>query len=529
MITVLNDIRQWVSTGGIWVDFPAVSISAWHKATLSKHGRKEVSSFPSDITRRAAHILDALGRVNDPGSILDVSHCRALGRKLTRLNQLMTGWCSALDGTTKWVAAGCVRIDVSAKSIPLWDQAAAIEISFREVKTRASAVKRIGFIQVRTGLLCTLCPDIRVNFGGFGLCHSGSCWDRSLNGFLWLVLEEVTDVGLGLLAKLVHVGNAFTRANSRRQIRLTLGRESTSSGKFWHGKVCRWDDSASTRSTGTGTLAPIQARLSKWAKRLLLRRKNGTKIISTNQPAAVSIPAARELTRSIDRTAHRLMGHFSRIIRGIPVINLEVSAVWVLLDSVRLPIQHILRDQTQLRSAITVIEPVDRLAVVKLTDMLNVVFEAFVREDRTRLRRGRGRTRKSTSSHCDIGKELSLLVRIPTLLKELLIFGSVRCLVCLLFGSTGSQFCLSTLESRTLSTRAKSRNLLTGLHLTSKISRNHTLLTSRRLNSLIVSLLIQRCDSLSGPQLLLTAEIRTFQTRTVATESTGTNSLRLLG
>ena len=161
--------------------------------------------------------------------------------------------------------------------------------------------------------------------------------------------------------------------------------------------------------------------------------------------------------------------------------------------------------------------------------MLNVVFETFVREDRTRLRRGCGRTRKSTSSHRNIGKELSLLVRIPTLLKELLILGSVQSLVCLLFGSTGSQFCLSALKSRALSTRAKTRNLLTGLHLASKISRNHTLLTSRRLNSLSVPLLVQWRDSLSGSQLLLTAEIRTFQTRTVATKGTGTDSLRLLG
>ena len=121
------------------------------------------------------------------------------------------------------------------------------------------------------------------------------------------------------------------------------------------------------------------------------------------------------------------------------------------------------------------------------------------------------------------------MVRIPTLLKKLLILGSVQSLVCLLFGSTGSQFCLSALKSRALSTRAKTRNLLTGLHLASKISRNHTLLTSRRLNSLSVPLLVQWRDSLSGSQLLLTAEIRTFQTRTVATKGTGTDSLRLLG
>ena len=70
-----------------------------------------------------------------------------------------------------------------------------------------------------------------------------------------------------------------------------------------------------------------------------------------------------------------------------------------------------------------ILEFVNRLPVVRLTNLANVVLQAAVGEHRRRLRRGGRRSRQCARAHCDIRKELCNLERVALLLKKLVIHG----------------------------------------------------------------------------------------------------------
>jgi hypothetical protein len=123
---------------------------------------------------------------------------------------------------------------------------------------------------------------------------------------------------------------------------------------------------------------------------------------------------------------------------------------------------------------------------------------------------------------------LGLLVRIPTLLEELLILSRILSLLRLLTERTRRDLSLSTLKTRRLSTRAKTRNLLTGLHHTGKVLSLNALLTRCCLNSLLVSLSVQRRDCLASSQVLLALKHRPLDTRTLATERPALDGVCLL-
>ena len=75
----------------------------------------------------------------------------------------------------------------------------------------------------------------------------------------------------------------------------------------------------------------------------------------------------------------------------------------------------ILRDQTNPRAGFAlVLIPHDVLAIERLTDLLNVVLQAAVREERLRRRcaASLARARQRASAHGDVRKELRDLERI---------------------------------------------------------------------------------------------------------------------
>jgi hypothetical protein len=87
---------------------------------------------------------------------------------------------------------------------------------------------------------------------------------------------------------------------------------------------------------------------------------------------------------------------------------------------------------------------------------------------------------------------------------------------------------LCALQSSLLRTSAKASNLLTSLHLPRQIRGNDALLASCGLNSLPISLLVKRRNSLTKGQVLLALKLCALKTRTLAAKSAALNGLRLL-
>ena len=105
---------------------------------------------------------------------------------------------------------------------------------------------------------------------------------------------------------------------------------------------------------------------------------------------------------------------------------------------------NVLSDKTDSRSRFVLIPKLDDLLAVKrLTNRLNSLLEALVREDRHRLVRGRRGPRKRASAFRDICQELGSLERISLLLKELVVESLLSGLLCLLAECTGPNLCLS--------------------------------------------------------------------------------------
>ena len=121
----------------------------------------------------------------------------------------------------------------------------------------------------------------------------------------------------------------------------------------------------------------------------------------------------------------------------------------------RVMLLDLLRQQTDLGAVVAlVVVAVDRLAVVRLADRLDVLFQPFVGQEAARLRRGRGRTGERARALGDIREELRRLERIRLLLQELVVEGGVLRLLRLLLLLTGSKLGLSASHRRPLRARA---------------------------------------------------------------------------
>ena len=190
---------------------------------------------------------------------------------------------------------------------------------------------------------------------------------------------------------------------------------------------------------------------------------------------------------------------------------------------------NVLRHQTDLSAVVAVVfEAVDGQTVVGLTDLLSVVLQAFVGEERGRLGRRGGRTRQRASAHRDVREELSRLEGVALLLQELLVFGSEVSLFCLLADSASRQKSLTALNARLLSASAKPRQLLRALKTTSHIRSSNALLAHSCLGGLLVALLIERRNSLRGAKPLLALQRGPFNSRPIPKTRAGLDGPRLL-
>jgi hypothetical protein len=117
---------------------------------------------------------------------------------------------------------------------------------------------------------------------------------------------------------------------------------------------------------------------------------------------------------------------------------------------------------------------------------------------------------------------------IPALLQELLILSRILSLLGLLAESTRTNLRLSPLQSRCLRSSSQPSDLLTRLHTTSQIGRNHALLPYRSLQARLVGLLIDWGQCLTHTKLLLPTESLTLETGTVATKCAALDSFGLL-
>ena len=142
-----------------------------------------------------------------------------------------------------------------------------------------------------------------------------------------------------------------------------------------------------------------------------------------------------------------------RVVGRLPVVDRLVATRET--HGLRVMLLDLLRQQTDLGAVVAlVVVAVDRLAVVRLADRLDVLFQPFVGEEAARLRRGRGRTGKRARSFGDIREELRRLERIRLLLQELVVEGGVLRLLRLLLRLASGELRLRALQRRPLRARA---------------------------------------------------------------------------
>jgi hypothetical protein len=113
-------------------------------------------------------------------------------------------------------------------------------------------------------------------------------------------------------------------------------------------------------------------------------------------------------------------------------------------------------------------------------------------------------------------------------LQELIVERLQPGLLRLLLSRTSRKLRLRAGKSRLLGLRAEAAKLLAGHHLALEILRLHALLTHRRLDGVLVRLLIQWRDSLRGSETLLTHQLSALNARTVAAKRASLDCLGLL-
>ncbi len=158
--------------------------------------------------------------------------------------------------------------------------------------------------------------------------------------------------------------------------------------------------------------------------------------------------------------------------------------------------------QTKLLGPIPHAVAIDLLAVVKLTNGLNIILESHVREERSRLLRGGGAARQRARAHGDVRKELRHLERIPTLLKELLITSRSVGLLSLLLQRASANLSLRALQRGLLRTRAEPRQGLGGLSAHAIKALTDTLLKRRLLRAHAINVLADASLRLSSAKTL---------------------------
>ena len=210
----------------------------------------------------------------------------------------------------------------------------------------------------------------------------------------------------------------------------------------------------------------------------------------------------------------------------------------------------ILRDQTNPRAGFAlVLIPHDVLAIERLTNLLDIILQAAVGEERLR-RGGRGiggRTRQRPSAHGDVCQELRDLERVALLLQKLVVQRRVLSLLRLLLDSAGTKLRLSPLESRLLGLSAQACHTLPvalphAVQVLASPSEGGTvslrgckllrLLLLGCCKGLPVALVHQAGHSLAGGQFLLPREVGLGDTPSIATKGPRLNlvaqDLRLL-
>jgi hypothetical protein len=113
-------------------------------------------------------------------------------------------------------------------------------------------------------------------------------------------------------------------------------------------------------------------------------------------------------------------------------------------------------------------------------------------------------------------------------LQELIVERLQPGLLRLLLSRTSRKLRLRAGKSRLLGLRAEATKLLAGHHLALKILRLHALLAHRRLDGVLVGLLVQGRDRLRRCKPLLALKLCSLNARTVAAERASLNCLRLL-
>ena len=228
---------------------------------------------------------------------------------------------------------------------------------------------------------------------------------------------------------------------------------------------------------------------------------------------------------------HKPLASFRRLVRDIPIIDSQ-EAVIINAKAGLTFSSRLLSDNADLGLLVRVVLEVvaiDLLPVKKLTDRLDVLFQSSVRtEEPTALLLGCGVARQRTSAFSDVRQELGGLEGIALLLLELLIFGSIFSLLCLLRQSASGNLSLRACQSSVLRRTAKVAKLLTARQLTRQISSNNALLTHSSLDRCVVATLIDGCDSLPHGKVLLALQLSALQSRTITAKSTALDGLRLL-
>ena len=117
----------------------------------------------------------------------------------------------------------------------------------------------------------------------------------------------------------------------------------------------------------------------------------------------------------------------------------------------------ILRQQSKLLAAIAalVVVLVDRLAIMRAANLLDIFLQALVREEAARLVGRRGRTRQRARTFRNVRKELGSLERIAFLLQVLVVQRSLAGLLRLLAKLAGSHLSLSALQASSLGSSAQ--------------------------------------------------------------------------
>ena len=176
-------------------------------------------------------------------------------------------------------------------------------------------------------------------------------------------------------------------------------------------------------------------------------------------------------------------------------------------DSLGVLLLDLLRHQADLGAGVAlVVVAVDRLAVVRLADVLDVLLQPPVGEEAAGLRGGGRRAGERAGAFGDVREELRRLERIRLLLQELVVEGGVLRLLRLLLRLASGELRLRTLQRRPLSPLAKRRKLLrrVGPHVVDALAKVGV--GRRRPRTLPVLLLAQRRE-LGGVGGSLTIEL----------------------